>query len=123
MNEVSVRVPLRFVETGAAACINRFCARVVACIPLAWCFLWELGTCPKQNYLAGLLGVAGEKQNARAHQRIALKVPPSGPWKDEPSLAAPLAVAVLANEWARFRLTSRLRRSHIARRNDDMTSD
>ncbi len=53
------------------------------------------------------------------YRRVAVTLPLRGPGKDEPSLAAPLAFIVLANEWARWRLTGHLRRSHM--RKETMT--
>ena len=49
------------------------------------------------------------------YRRSALTLPLRGPGKDEQSLTAPLAVVILANEWARSRLTSHLRQSHMRR--------
>ncbi len=46
-------------------------------------------------------------------RRGAMTLPLRGPGKDEPSLAAPVAFVVLANELARWRQTSHLRRSHM----------
>ncbi len=52
-------------------------------------------------------------------RRVAMTRTLRGPAKDAPSLAAPFAFVVLANEWARWRLTSHLRRSHM--RKETMT--
>ncbi len=46
-------------------------------------------------------------------RRVSMTLPLRGPGKDEPSLAAPVAFVVLANEWARWRQASHLRRSHM----------
>jgi hypothetical protein len=50
---------------------------------------------------------------SNGYRRVAMTPPLRWPGKDEPSLAAPLAFVVLANELARWRQTSHLRRSHM----------
>src|SRR5271165_6690828 len=71
VNEIAVRIPLRFVETRSASSVHRLPVRIITGIPLARRFSRNLRLGPEQNDLFCLFRVTSQQEDPSAHHGIA----------------------------------------------------